>query len=299
MELLTIGRNFYPGRKVLIYYNENENFNTHIDFKERFKLICVEKGNGIVNINGKREILLAPCILCLNEKDEIKLELYNSLKVSSIYFHPAILNEALTFDNLTTCVGLSLTEIQDCAILNPFIIRDEGYNGFLNIDFLEMQRINQLMELINIEINEQNNDLWPCKTRSHLYQFLIQIETLYYKPVSNIDSKVDLKTSDADDIILYLHNNYDKKITILSVTTELHINRNTLRERFYKATGYSIIKYLNKLRVQRATLFLRDKDLLVTEVCEKAGFSDITNFGRIFKKYVGCSPSKYRSQYKV
>lgn len=217
----------------------------------------------------------------------------------SLYFHPAALNATLTFDNIRTCEGLSLTEMQDSTILNPFIIRNEVCNGLLAIDLLPMKTIRSLMELINREVNEQNNDLWPCKTRSHLYQFLIQVETLFYKPVITIDSKVNLNTNEADDIILYLHNNYDKKITIQSLTKELHINRNTLRERFHKATEYSIITYLNKLRVQRAALLLRDTDLLVTEICEKVGFYDITNFGRMFKRYVGCSPSEYRNQYKV
>ena len=295
MELLTIGRNFYPGRKVLIYYNETEDFTSYIGFKDRLKLICVEKGNGIISINGKREVLLAPCILCLNEKDNIKLEHHNSLEASALYFHPSALNAALTFDNLITDKGLSLTEMQDSTILQPFITRDIAYNGLIPLELQAMKTIKRIMELANQELTEQNNDLWPCKTRSHLYQFLLLIETIFYKQAGAVDARVELKTSEADDIILYLHNNYAKKITIQSITKELHINRNTLRERFYKATGTSMIIYLNELRIGRAALILRETDLLITEICEKVGFSDITNFGRTFKRILGCSPSEYRN----
>lgn len=299
MELMTIGRNFYPGRKVLIYCNLHEDFNKYIENKDRLKLIFVKKGNGIININSNREILSSPCVLCLNEEDNFKLEQNKGLEASSLYFHPAVLNAALNYDNLRNCRGLTITEIQDHSILLPFITRNEAYYGCLSIDFLLVQAAERLIGLINHELNDQDNDYWPCKTRSNLYKLLIEIQTLFYNPVYDISNKIDLKTSEANEIILYLHNNFHKKITIQCITKDLHINRNTLREHFYNATGSSIIAYLNKLRVQKAAILLKDTDLLIAEVCEKVGFYDGTNFGRVFKRYQGCSPSEYRSKWKA
>ncbi len=111
----------------------------------------------------------------------------------------------MTFGNMRTCNGLSLTEIQDSSILRqPFINRDSENNGFFIIDPLKMQKLLQLLELIKGELTEQDNDLWPCKTRSYLYKILIETEiTLFFDPVSAIDGKIDLKTHDADNIILY------------------------------------------------------------------------------------------------
>lgn len=296
MELLTIGRNYYPGRKVLLYHCCREDFSTCINSPDRLKLVCIESGTGIISINGKREILFPPCILCLNEKDSLQLEKSNNLNACSLYFHPSTLNASLTFDNMRTCQGLSLTETQDSSILRrSFITRDPAYNGFLAIDFIQLQKLLQLIALIGREINDQDNDFWPCKTRSYLYKLLIEIETLFFKPAFPVNEEITVKAGYADDIILYLHDNFHKKITIEGLAKELHTNRNTLRERFYQATGSTVMKYLNKIRVRQAALLLRSSGLLILEISEKVGFSDTTNFGRIFKKYIGCSPSEYRN----
>jgi transcriptional regulator GlxA family with amidase domain len=42
---------------------------------------------------------------------------------------------------------------------------------------------------------------------------------------------------------------------------------------------------------------LRDTTLPISEVAERTGFGDATNFGRAFRKSVGQLPSEYRKCY--
>ena len=67
--------------------------------------------------------------------------------------------------------------------------------------------------------------------------------------------------------------------------------------KFQKATGMTIISYLTKLRINVAALLLKDTFLPVSEVIDRVGFNDITHFGRMFKKYIGTSPTEYRQKY--
>jgi len=103
-------------------------------------------------------------------------------------------------------------------------------------------------------------------------------------------------SDDIGQVIQYLHTNYQDKITINELTRLYHTNRTTLNLKFKEVTKSSIIEYLNNLRIQLACSILRNTTLPVREITTRVGFKDESHFGRIFKKHINCSPSKYRQQ---
>lgn len=100
-----------------------------------------------------------------------------------------------------------------------------------------------------------------------------------------------------NDIIFYLYSNYPNKVTINDLMNIFHINRTSLMEKFSKSTGSTIMNYLTKIRINVAAMVLRDTTIPVSEVMERVGFNDMSHFGRMFKKYLGCSPTEYRQKY--
>lgn len=128
-------------------------------------------------------------------------------------------------------------------------------------------------------------------------EILFLLENVYSENDFAKDNVLGQVDDELYSILLYIINNYDKKITIPSLTTEFNINRTTLSEKFNNAVGESIISYVNKLRINMASIILRDTKLPVTEVMERVGFCDNTHFLRTFKKYMGISPREYRDKY--
>lgn len=51
---------------------------------------------------------------------------------------------------------------------------------------------------------------------------------------------------------------------------------------------------LNGLRVQRAERIMRETDQTITKIAHACGFSSSQYFSRLFKEYVGQSPSRWR-----
>lgn len=123
-----------------------------------------------------------------------------------------------------------------------------------------------------------------------------------------IDTETDYKTAgeielndnslEINDVIIYLHTNYQSRITINDLTKNFHINRTTLSEKFRLCTGMSIKAYLIRLRIRIAAVMLRDTMLPISDIVYKVGFSEVNHFGRMFKKYMNCSPSEYRKNFK-
>lgn len=55
-------------------------------------------------------------------------------------------------------------------------------------------------------------------------------------------------------------------------------------------------QYLTQRRLERARLWLADKDLSVSEICNDVGFESLGSFSILFKKESGYAPQYYRNQ---
>ena len=95
-----------------------------------------------------------------------------------------------------------------------------------------------------------------------------------------------------------LEQNYGEKFTLASLAAEHHISASYLSHLFKRITGYTIIQYLTMCRLSVARKLLSETDLSITEVVYATGFSDCSNFSRLFKREIGCSPMDYKKQEK-
>ena len=100
-----------------------------------------------------------------------------------------------------------------------------------------------------------------------------------------------------DKAIHYMQENIEKRITLQDIATYVGLSPSHFSSLFTK-TGYSPLKYLTDLRIQKACHYLDFSDLKVNQICHKFGFNDPFYFTRIFTKIMGVSPTKYKLQKK-
>ena len=279
-------------------YYERTYINNELALGERFCFILIESGAGILQINSNNIPFIAPVIFCINEDENVIIDKSLNVKIIAIYFHPSIINNILNFYNIRNIpIEFPMSSIQDSYMTKFFIERHNGFYGKINIGPLSNRRFKSLCESFKTESTNQNRDNWPCRSRSYIMEILFLLENVYSENDFAKDNVLGQVDDELYSILLYIINNYDKKITIPSLTTEFNINRTTLSEKFNNAVGESIISYVNKLRINMASIILRDTKLPVTEVMERVGFCDNTHFLRTFKKYMGISPREYRDKY--
>lgn len=263
-----------------------------------FRIIFVKSGTGILNINNKAIVFMAPVLFCINELDSIKLEKGCEIEGQVIYFSPYIINSKLTIDrirgNTDEIFTNNISIYRDFFYLDPFIVRNEKLIGLFDIDQATYLRMLQLFKLLVEEITTFKNYYWPCRSRSFLLEILFLIQYIYTDYKTEFNLELINPATELNDIILYLHTNYAKKISINDLEKAFHINRTSLCKKFNEITGLSIINYLIKLRVKVATMLLRDTYLPISEITYRVGFNHKTYFTRTFKKVIGYSPSEYR-----
>lgn len=64
---------------------------------------------------------------------------------------------------------------------------------------------------------------------------------------------------------------------------------------FKKETGVTLTDYVNRRRVEYSKDFLLVGDLKIKEIAEMCGFRDDNYYIRLFKKYEGITPKKFRN----
>jgi AraC family L-rhamnose operon regulatory protein RhaS len=302
----TEGRHFYPGFQFPIYYTNENCFADGENKRDHYKMIFVSSGTGILTLNHRKQIIVAPSVLCLNETDTFFLESEISLQYTALFFHPQIINHHFDFPLLKSSNNglskssdhqLTVNEIQDLYWLNPFLRKGNEFIGLIHLGPSNAHRILNLIDNIKNALDIQKDSDWPCRSRTYLIEMLFLLSRLIIIDESLESIELDKDSGEIKEIILYLYTNYMNKITIQELTDKFHINRTSLTERFREITGYPVMEYLIRLRLYLASKMLQETLLPVSEIMERVGFSDITHFGRMYKKRFGYSPSEYRSMY--
>ena len=66
-------------------------------------------------------------------------------------------------------------------------------------------------------------------------------------------------------------------------------------KRKLKAEGTAFSDILDQLAIEQARKLLRSA-LSVEQIAERMGYSDVSNFGRAFRRWTGTTPAAYRRE---
>lgn len=97
----------------------------------------------------------------------------------------------------------------------------------------------------------------------------------------------------------YMNSNFYKNLSLLSVAEQLGVSQSHLSREFVKYTGEQPIKYLTKVRLEKAIDMLCSTDGNLESIGIACGFENGNYFSKVFRKYMGTSPGEFRRQVKV
>ena len=96
-------------------------------------------------------------------------------------------------------------------------------------------------------------------------------------------------------ILSYVNENYAEDISLERASEILGFDKSYFCRIFKTATGATFTEYLNFVRICKAEKKLQTTRDSVLEISEAVGFSSVSYFNRIFRKYRNCSPRFYRT----
>lgn len=114
-----------------------------------------------------------------------------------------------------------------------------------------------------------------------------QLISLVYEQHSNTIDYID-------NAVNMINAEYMSDITVQSIADRIGLERTYFTELFKKKIGMSPKQYLLKIRMEQASIFIKDYGYSVSVTALSVGYGDVYTFSKMFKRYFGVSPSKYR-----
>ena len=94
----------------------------------------------------------------------------------------------------------------------------------------------------------------------------------------------------------FIHENFTRKISLAEIAKVAGLSAPYFSTVFREEMGENLSKYLNRLRVEKASGLLLETDLSLSDIAIACCFEDQSWFSKIFKSFTGISPGKYRAR---
>lgn len=169
-------------------------------------------------------------------------------------------------------------------IFSSLCKRDFGTNNLISLSGENMTILNGLIEKLDVASRE-NND----KDR---FLFVLYLLRLLEKNMSCNNSQSFIPES-LKMIIDDIYVNFAKISSIKYLATKYYVSQSTMDRLFKKYLHVSPKMYLDTKKLSYSRVLLRDGKS-VNEACDQAGFSDYSNFIKLFKRRFGVTPKRYR-----
>ncbi len=117
------------------------------------------------------------------------------------------------------------------------------------------------------------------------------LQARWYEGVDNSGRVTEL-----DSIITYINSMPIKEnLTIEQLSERFNISTRNLHNKFIKQYNVSPKKYILDKKYEAIKLLLTTTDMKMYEIAERTGFASEYYFSKAFKKYIGMTPTEYRT----
>lgn len=278
-------------------------FNTLKDFINFLAIsskahICIHDFSGILsnellNIDIKNKIHSTSfCDIAKSTPEGYKL----CMKCKNLANNAAISRKELFFGHcpngmLEIAMPVIINGSPVCIIYVGNIISDRGFS---------LKKIEKTCLFTGVDSDKLKSEAKKAETAYPLSYHIKTAELIssYIKLVSKI-IKIQTNNADSNNYIIksiteYIFFNYDKNLTLKTMSRLYFMNEKYLGRLFAKETGYSFHNYLNNIRLAHAAELLKTTKKTIIDISVDCGFTDVTYFNRVFKKTYALTPTEYR-----
>lgn len=116
--------------------------------------------------------------------------------------------------------------------------------------------------------------------------------SIIYSALSTVVKEEKPSTDYIKRVQKFIDRSFMTDITVENIADAIGLDRRYLSRIFKKATGMTIKEYVVTIRLKTAGEYIKN-GYSVTTAANMAGYKDLFNFSKMFKKYFGICPKKY------
>ena len=241
-----------------------------LHYHDHYEFELVTSGKGRQLFNGEEFELSKNDIFLLRPVDYHQIT-SNGISFSHIKVKPSILPDWI---------------IQKLhSFRNPIVfhLTDKQYDKFYS-----------LFKMVKDEIEDKdhNNSL---DIRVSLMEIIF---TLFIRLDKDNTSLYDDSVTAKVIYFLQKNNRFTQKVSLDEIAEYVSYSKYYTSNMFHKQYGMTIQDFIINQRIEYAKKLIIETDLSITEIVLESGFASTSNFYSKFIKLVGCSPLKFKKDYK-
>lgn len=95
--------------------------------------------------------------------------------------------------------------------------------------------------------------------------------------------------------VLFIQEHFSEPVTLNDIADSILVSKSECCRCFKRVLDMSPFEYLMKYRIMISARYIQEKPQeSISEIAETAGFNNTSYFNKIFRKFMGCTPSEYR-----
>lgn len=144
---------------------------------------------------------------------------------------------------------------------------------------------------------DEQKPAFELQTVSLMYELLYHFfsgKELLISGARRNETQTREKVERLGEVLRFIEEHYTRKIYIAELAEQLYMGVDNFYKFFVSVTGMSPAGYINSYRMKRAAGLLASTETPVTEICYRVGFNNVSYFIKMFQKFYGYTPKKYR-----
>jgi AraC-like DNA-binding protein len=247
----------------------------------------VHSGEGEFIIENERYNVSAGCLILIGPDEFHRLMARQGSIVRAVSLH---------FDE--TFVARASGPPQDKELLKPFYLSDHRIRRQLSGDKTLASDALITLTQIDEELRAGRSDS-ALAVRTYLQGFLFRysrkLQTVTPSPAyRGWDST---HRADMAPVIEFLQREYSQATRLEDLANMVSLSPAHFCRRFKRTTGSTYLEYVHRLRIDQAMDLLIDGQTGTAEIAAQLGYSSQSHFNRVFKRFVGQAPVKFRRTY--
>lgn len=280
-----------PDYPLALYEVDSRNMHlelVHWHWHEELEFVVVTSGTARFFVADACYVLAAGDCLLINQNVLHRVKAYQDFNCSyfSVVFHPSLF---LDISNEELCQKY-LDPVTSHPHMKYFVLKADDEKSVPVIRLLKkIIHANKFSEF-GYEIITKG---LLCELWMHaLHGVLRRIDSREY----TTDPQAVLDEERIKGALTYIASHYAEPIALEDIASSVHISKSECCRCFKRRLQITPFEYLIKYRIYSACILMvqHSAKISISEIALKTGFNSSSYFNKMFRKYIGCTPTDFR-----
>lgn len=197
-------------------------------------------------------------------------------------------------------VSRKLEEVDE--LLQTYILHNKE-NSIIFIRFF-ISTVNNLLDTILVsgygmdKTSDIHTLIWQPFGDIHTYNKLQQHFYAMFTELFRLLNQIPVKKDNTlvNQIKEIVNEEYKKKLTTTYLAKQLNLANSYINNIFKRETGQTIPDYITEVKMEKAKKLLQNEpNIKIAALANTVGYTNLSHFNMLFKRYTGLSPLQYRT----